>query len=213
MPASEDRGVPAPPGLRQARQQAPGRLPWLVSGPDQACASSVTAVDFGDLVRMRTMVRSFTDEPAANSSILPGSAPTPPLSGKTARPGGGSAMARSGRIDYSGRSAVSAAGNGAPRPGPLRAQAVSFSMRIGAVADPGEWPTGSTVRATQSPAARPVAMTGLVMPWSGAGSSASTCAGLRLHRHDQPRLAAFGQDLLVRARLWQPIQTQMFCIQ
>ena len=41
-------------------------------------------------------------------------------------------------------------------------------MRIGAVADPGERPTGSTVRATQSPAARPVAMTGLVMPWSGA---------------------------------------------
>lgn len=55
--------------------------------------------------------------------------------------------------------------------GPLRAQTVSLSMRIGAVADPGERPAGSTVRATQSPAARPVAMTGLVMPWSGDGST------------------------------------------
>jgi hypothetical protein len=34
------------------------------------------------------------------------------------------------------------------------------------------------------------------------------CAG-----DDQPQLAAFGQDPLVRARLWQPIQTRMFFMQ
>ena len=45
MPASEDRGVPAPPGLRQARQQARGPLPWLVSGPYQACAGGIAVYE------------------------------------------------------------------------------------------------------------------------------------------------------------------------